>query len=78
MNCPVCGSKTKVIGSKDDCESVHRRRRCDDCKHVFYTAEYEVRSSDHYDALMNQYMKQRCVKLVLGTCDSKCDTNVSS
>lgn len=41
MNCPVCGGGTVIRGSKTDCEGVHRRRVCVDCKYVFYTSEYE-------------------------------------
>lgn len=45
MLCPVCGGRTVVEDSRCDCESVHRKRRCDDCKHLFYTAEYELDDS---------------------------------
>ena len=41
MDCPVCGGATTVKDSRGDCEAVYRRRRCLDCNHEFYTAEYE-------------------------------------
>lgn len=42
MNCPICGGKTRVAYSVPDCESVQRQRQCEDCKHMFYTSEYEA------------------------------------
>lgn len=45
MLCPICCGKTVVEETRCDCESVHRKRRCEDCKHLFYTAEYEINDS---------------------------------
>lgn len=59
MTCPVCGGKTKVIGTKGDCESIHRKRICDECKYIFFTVECEAESSEEYDALMREYMNER-------------------
>lgn len=59
MTCPVCGGKNKVVGTKTDCESIHRKRVCEECGYVFYTAEYDAPSSAEYDALMAQYSKER-------------------
>ena len=59
MTCPVCGGKTKVIDSKSDCESIHRKKRCDDCGHIFYTAEYEAESSERFYELKYNYHKER-------------------
>lgn len=41
MNCPICGCKTEIVDTRYDCESVHRVRKCVECGHRFYTAEYE-------------------------------------
>ena len=41
MNCPICGEATVVVRSLADCEAVYRRRRCRECEHIFYSAEYE-------------------------------------
>lgn len=60
MTCPVCGGTNHVIGVKSDCESIHRKRRCDDCGYVFYTEEYES-SSERYDELMREYDERRRV-----------------
>lgn len=41
MTCPVCGEKTRVLGSIADCESVYRRRECKKCSYKFFTTEDE-------------------------------------
>ena len=42
MTCPVCGGKTTVINSRSpDCETVRRRRVCQDCLYRFSTLEIE-------------------------------------
>lgn len=46
MDCPVCGGGNKVVSCRSDCESVYRRRQCLNCKHIFYTTESELSSSD--------------------------------
>ncbi len=53
MLCPICGGRTSVVSTRCDCESVHRQRRCEDCKHLFYTAEYEL------DDLGQEYKRVR-------------------
>ena len=56
MNCPVCGETTYVLGSKADCESVHRKRRCSECNYTFYTEEYESNESDkEYKRMLREY-----------------------
>ncbi len=45
MLCPKCGGKNKVINSRCNEEVVCRKRKCDDCGHIFFTEEYEALSS---------------------------------
>lgn len=59
MTCPICGGSNTVIGSKQECDAIHRRRRCDECGHIFYTEEYEARTSENYDRLMREYETKR-------------------
>lgn len=47
MTCPVCGGQTTVEGSRPDCEAVYRRRRCNDCNHIFHTTEEESDGEDY-------------------------------
>ena len=42
MNCPLCEHETKVIDSRPDSESVHRRRRCLNCGYRFNTIELDA------------------------------------
>ena len=58
MFCPVCGEKTLIIGTKSDCESVYRKRRCAECKHTFYTEEYESESNEYYNQMMREYQRR--------------------
>lgn len=39
MTCPVCGGSSKVMATRSDCDGVYRRRRCNECNHIFYTTE---------------------------------------
>ena len=41
MICPKCGGKTYVVETRTNDESVYRRRKCKDCKHLIFTAERE-------------------------------------
>lgn len=59
MTCPRCGGKTKVKGSKSDCESVHRERICMECGYGFYTEEYEAKSPETYKKLYNEYWRKK-------------------
>lgn len=59
MTCPVCGGKTKVVGNKSDCESIHRKRKCDECGYMFFTVEVEVESHEEYNKLTQQYLRER-------------------
>lgn len=59
MTCPVCGGKNSVIGSLKDCESIHRKRKCDECGYIFYTAEYDSPSSADYNEIMNEKARKQ-------------------
>ena len=60
MNCPVCGGDTVIRGTKSDCESVHRRRICVECGHVFFTSEYESDGKD-FTELRRDYNNARYI-----------------
>ena len=42
MTCPVCGGATKVVDSRPEVDTVHRRRKCKECGYRFSTVEIEV------------------------------------
>lgn len=60
MTCPSCGGKTAVVYCYADCESVQRKRKCIECRYLFYTSEYEE-PSDRYRKL--EYEKHRKIYL---------------
>lgn len=41
MDCSRCGGRTKVLDSRSVEEGIFRKRICEGCGRVFYTAEYE-------------------------------------
>lgn len=42
MVCPKCSGKVKVIDNVNVANDIYRKRRCVNCKHVFFTAEFEA------------------------------------
>lgn len=50
MTCPNCGGDTKVIDSRPQEDSVHRRRECLVCKERFSTTEIDL---SMYEKLAN-------------------------
>lgn len=58
MTCPVCGGKNRVLDSRSDCESVHRKRLCEECGHIFYTAEYDVDTDSEYKRILSENKKK--------------------
>lgn len=64
MTCPVCGGKTTVTYCYADCETVQRRRRCLDCRHVFYTAEQESTHYRYHELQSEDRRKRHLKKLV--------------
>lgn len=41
MDCPYCGSATKVIFSRSEVDLVHRRRSCLNCNFRYNTVEID-------------------------------------
>ena len=42
MVCPKCSGKVRIIDNVNVDNDVYRKRRCVDCKHVFFTTEFEI------------------------------------
>jgi transcriptional regulator NrdR family protein len=59
MGCPECGGKNTVVDTRFDSDSIHRKRKCDVCGHVFFTEEYEAITSDRFFELRSEYDKRR-------------------
>lgn len=57
MNCPKCGGKTQIPGTRSDGEKVYRKRKCIECGHVFYTEEQLTANSYGYKFVYNEYMR---------------------
>ena len=57
MTCPICGGKSIVANTMKDCDSIHRKRMCTECKYIFYTSEYES-DGDEYKRLKNENEKK--------------------
>lgn len=55
MTCPYCGGNTKVIDSRPNEDSVHRRRECLICKERFSTTEIDMQM---YEKLANVSLSQ--------------------
>lgn len=59
MNCPVCGSVTRVADTRSDSEIVARKRKCILCHYVFYTTECEERDSkQEFNRLFRETLKR--------------------
>lgn len=61
MTCPNCGGETTVVYCYADRESVQRKRQCNDCHLLFYTAEYEC-APDRYRELQYENNHKRYLK----------------
>lgn len=46
MLCPECNNKTRVTDSRVVEDVVVRKRKCTNCKNIFYTEEIEVFTGD--------------------------------
>ena len=57
MTCPVCGGKTTVIDTANDCECVYRRRKCLECEYKFTTTEQESDDTKILNRLRNETKK---------------------
>ena len=50
MQCPNCGSKNlRVLENRHVTDSIYRQRKCKDCYHIFYTAEFICEFDDMYE-----------------------------
>lgn len=58
MICPICGSETKVVCSRDDGTTVNRARKCLQCGFAIYTVELKVDYENWIEA-NRAYMKRR-------------------
>ena len=59
MICPKCGANTKVMDSRCDKNTVHRRRKCTLCGQIFYTAETIAESGDVFKKVYRNYKNRR-------------------
>lgn len=62
MNCPICGGASGITVTRSDCEGVYRRRKCYECKHIFYTTEYESDGSRLYEIEKERSKMRRVIK----------------
>lgn len=58
MTCPKCGGEVTVVDSRSDVETVVRRRRCKECRYVFYTQEI-IADSVAFGEIANMYFRER-------------------
>lgn len=60
MKCPKCGStKIKNTDHVDTPENeIFRQKECWNCKHLFYTVEFEVEPNERFRAEWAAYYKK--------------------
>lgn len=60
MKCPRCGSsRNSVMDVKESCTNTHRKRKCKDCKYIFYTYERALADNSGYLSALKRYNKNR-------------------
>ena len=59
MLCPECKNRSKVTDSRTDGKTVYRRRKCEHCGHIFFTAETTTPSGDAFHKIYNKYKNWR-------------------
>ena len=66
MQCPNCGSENlRVLETRHVTDSIYRQRKCKDCLHIFYTAEFICEFDDMYEEEWlnhnrnSEYMKRK-------------------
>ena len=61
MKCPKCGSDklrvTDVVKTPEN--EIYRQKECRDCKHLFYTAEFEVEPNDRFRSEWARYYRRK-------------------
>lgn len=61
MDCPYCGSASRVIDSRSESDKVLRRRKCLECEKLFFTTELEVATSkEDFNRLSRAVYMDRC------------------
>lgn len=66
MDCPYCGSATKVMDSRAESNKVVRRRKCLDCEKIFFTSEVETdTSAEEFRKLTNEVYRRKCQRQYL-------------
>ena len=49
MNCPKCDDTVLVIDTVNlPSNEIYRKRKCSECGHIFYTAEFEVEHNQDF------------------------------
>ena len=60
MVCPKCKGKIQNVATVNvSWNEVYRRKKCLDCGHVFYTAEFEVEVTKRFKREWNLYEYKR-------------------
>lgn len=60
MKCPRCGSdRNSVMDVKNSCANTHRKRKCKDCKYIFYTYEHPMPDEKEYLAAVRRYNRSK-------------------
>jgi transcriptional regulator NrdR family protein len=57
VNCPACGSPTRVIDSRKAARQVRRRRECKECGQRFTTLEMPQREAEALQELEAWWLK---------------------
>ena len=61
MDCPVCGSASRVIDSRSESNRVMRRRKCLACEKLFFTTEVELEDSkENFNRLSREVYRNSC------------------
>lgn len=60
MKCPNCGGKNYVCDTVHNYKTneIYRRRKCTECKKVFYTVEFEIELTKDVRESLSEYRKK--------------------
>ena len=62
MKCPKCSGKSVVADVKHKSDETHRKKKCKDCGHVFYTLEIIADDGAEYHAVNREFESKRYKK----------------
>lgn len=63
MTCPKCNNQTTITNVVHvPYNETYRSRKCRNCGHVFYTAEFEVEANKRFKKEWNQYVARDRLK----------------